>query len=166
MKSRQATPHTAANNALSAIALAVLAVWINPAIASSGVDTLCDPSTAIVVSLEVPPAKLDIAVVDHGPANSVGAGGADAGQLRTLQPSDELILRRIFDEPRVPASDDAEPAGGDSLNAPLADENSSEREDPATSGDVTEDGETVTRLPGVSEDELLRFRRQMYRVDI
>ena len=172
MASRQARPDTAASNVLSALALAVLGAWMNPALASSGVDTLCDRSTGNTTAAEVPHTPLTIQVVDHGAANSVAAGEpgvdeeVDASSTRQLRPRTDIILRRIFDDSRLADGDDARFADADALSAPLADEKSSDTEDASNSGDVPSRGQTATQLPGVSEDELLRFRQRMYRVDI
>ena len=171
MASRQERSDRSASNVLSALALAALGAWTHPALASSGVDALCDRSTVAPPSTEAPRNRLTLEVVDHGNAKAAGDvdidDEVDAQSTRQLRPHTETILRRIFDE-SSPADTDVTPfADAESLGARLADEKSTDVEDASNpAGESPSPGQTATQLPGVSEDELLRFRKRMYRVDI
>lgn len=119
-------------------AIVLLAAWHTaPAIASSNNASLrSDPG------LEIPASELTVTVVSH----EVDANGIDvadsADETDVLSPSHylaprvEAVLRRVFEESATPIADS------------------------------DKQPEMNTRIPGVSDDEMARYKRQMYRTDI
>ena len=135
------------NNALtcgSGLAALLLVAWCSPTLAATGVDVECPESEAqnrlVATDVQIPQLELpalNISVAEHGVDSS-----AD-------------IEDEISDPP---------------LASPTV-TNGKEAEEVAEDIDDADDGisdtsPTATRLPGVSESELPRFRRQMYRTDI
>lgn len=164
----------ASGSALSggkAAALLLLAGWCAPGVAAPGLDdTLCPQSAERSILLDIPATELSVETADHGTA------GAASGSLpRTAASSAEVaaILTRIFDE-SLPA--EIEEPAMPARSAPVADLNSTGRgqdnAEPGGSKDGDEGAaddafpETATRFPGLSDSELRRYRRQMYRTDI
>jgi hypothetical protein len=81
-------------------------------------------------------------------------------------PKIEALLRRIFDETQIRAPDVSESEVREDRNAPMAIDKSESAESTSAGSGTVEDAAPGPRLPGVSSDELLRFKRQMYRTDI
>ena len=124
------------------------------------------------------------AFADLGAADSVNAVRTTADAATTdlefaapsvlMVPRVETILREIFDE-SVP--EDHEAAAATPISsphaAPLAELTAPDLLDKSRSivdAEIREDERGVngvnTRVPGVSEDDLARYRRQMFRTDI
>ena len=95
--------------------------------------------------------------------------GAAIGATGIETRCDQAIDARDMPESR-PASYSIDVASDsdevDEMAAPLAAEQGETIEEAATKADSEESAETSARLPGVSEDDLMRFKRQMYRKDI
>ena len=126
----------------------LLALCCTPALASSGVEDLA------------------IDVADPGTARSVAAV--------QMNPRVASILREIFDE-TVPEEQDVENATPVNLPsaAPLAELSAPDLREKSRSIDAADirksDSDMTkvkTNVSGVSEDDLSRFRRQMFRTDI
>ncbi len=95
--------------------------------------------------------------------------GAAIGATGVETRCDQTVDARDMPESR-PASYSIE-ATADSENveemaAPMAADQGETVEEASTKADRNENRESTARLPGVSEDELIRFKRQMYRKDI
>lgn len=136
-----------AKNALlsgSGITALLLAAWCSPTIAATGVDVEC-PETErqnrlVAADIEMPQLvlpSLSIDVADHGVDSSAAI-------------EDEIVDPPLT-SPAVSSGDEA------------ADSPTEVKEADATLDEVAP---TATRLPGVSETDQPRFRRQMYRTDI
>lgn len=135
------TKHTLAHAA--GLAALLLAAWSAPLLAATGVDVECpesDPQNKLVATeVELPKItpSLKVDVADHGVDSS-----ADI--------EDEIIDPPLA-SPAVSQGDEAEESAAEV--------------DEADAG-LNETSPSATRLPGVSETEQPRFRRQMYRTDI
>ena len=144
---------------------------------SAGSDALCAQSVSPNISFDIPIDELSLTMVDLG----VSAAEYDTEPDQVIQPPSvataprvERILREIFDE-SLPANQEAADATPSSspnaaslaeLTAPGLQE-MSRAVDKTKIRDVEKDvTEVTTRVPGVSEDELARYRRQMFRTDI
>jgi len=137
-KSQAATLRVVRGNAGAAALLLCFSV---PALAASGVDTLCDRAEEQSASLDVPVEHLTIQTIDHGDANTVAADDLKAADDASLT---ELTVPGIDeDSAEIPEAEEANVAG---------DENG-----PPTAN---------TRFPGVSDEDSRRYRRQMFRTDI
>ena len=126
------------------IAALLLAGWCLPGLAATGVDIECPESERdsklVVTDVELPQLEiplLRIDVADHGVDSSAN------------------IEAEIIDPPL--ASPAASATGDEDENTNDVDEADATHSEAAP---------TATRLPGVSETDQPRFRRQMYRIDI
>lgn len=150
---------------------------------SAGPDALCPEPTTVRITLEVPIDELVISFVDLGAATAAPDEDSLPGTLDDLAsrapsvsttPRVERILREIFDE-SVPANHEATAATPSSspnaaplaeLTAPVLREKSRDIDD-SSMRDAESDVTGVTSsVPGLSEDELSRYRREMLRTDI
>ena len=135
------------NNALksgSGLAALLLAAWCSPTLAATGVDVECpesEPQNQLVATnIEIPQLdipSLKISVADHG---------VDSSSDIEDEISDPPLA-----SPAVTKGEEVEEAAEETEDADAG---------------VSDTSPTATRLPGVSESEQPRFRRQMYRTDI
>lgn len=109
--------------------------------AASGIDGLCDRSDQNNASLDVAVERLRIVVIDHGDANTVAAD--DLAAAEDAPPTELTVLGIDEKSPGLIEADEADIAG-DETGPPTAN----------------------TRFPGVSDEDWLRYRHQMYRTDI
>ena len=125
-----------------AASLALAAWFVTPAFAAPAHDTLCSDSRD--ATLEVSENELSATLVNHEMKEPDAADKVDALSAdHLLSPRAAATIRKVF-----------------------ADSDDEVEESEATQ---TEADETVimnTRVPGFSDDELARFKRQMYRKDI
>ena len=184
MNARQIPPTCAAYRGARTAVLLALGMACVPALASSGM-TPCDEEVQSTQRLDVSATELFIQTVDLGSTSSVAAEGQPLDQaveshewtpptLR-LTPRAESMVRKMFEEPQFSPPSQLDPlpvrAG---KSAPVA-----EATTPLPGGDKIEQQEGVdahiqsedlkgvaTRLPGVTTDDLVRFKRRMYRTDI
>jgi len=158
-------------------ALIALCAWIVPGLAATGVDMSCERSANSSPLPQERPDQLMADVVDHGAGVDVPLGDvADAATADADRPaaraSDDsgprvdVMLRRIFDEPQLRAPEAAGPQQSDVLAPPLAVDKSDTVDDGSTGVEPVQDNDTATPLPGVSGDELMRYRQRMFRTDI
>lgn len=155
MQERQANQYLAAISGQSAAAL-LMVLCCSPALADLG-------ATDSISAADAPPETIDDL---HSRAPSVSTA-----------PRVETILREIFDE-NVPVDHEAADATAISspnaaslaeLTAPGLREKSRniDNVDEAESHEAQSDiGAVSTSIPGLSEDDLSRYRRQMFRTDI
>ena len=174
MTHRKAQANTAIVRGLGALLVLALGASVSPALAATG--TNCDQAAESPPLPEPGTGALNFEVVEHaisgheapgrlsvdGSAESGGSGlETDPGPPRV-----ETLLRRIFDETQLRAPDFLESDEPEERNAPMAiDKPESVNSTSAAPGEA-EDVVPGPRLPGISRDELLRFKRQMYRTDI
>lgn len=162
------------------IALLVLCAYTCPTIANAGVDSLCDQRSKNDVTLNVAVADLGIELIDVPGDDALQPLDLDIAidmeEFRVPTIDDDILLRRLFDRTRgresaeysvpvmtlnPPLAELAEPAIRDvdtELMNRSADSNAEAANDspPAVS----------TRVPGLTDDDLRRYRRKMYRTDI
>lgn len=185
MNTRQIPPTFAAYRGAHAAVLLALGMACTPALASSGVTPPCDEGARAAQGLDVPARELSIRTVDLGPTSSVTADGQSLDQpvasrswappSLTLSPRADSTAKNIFDEPQFsPQSQLDSPPAGEGKSAPVADAitplpggDKIGQQDRADSRMRSEGLNGVsTRSPGVATDDLLRFKRRMYRTDI
>jgi hypothetical protein len=108
-------------------------------------------------------------------APALASSGFETNEPAVMAPQVEIILREIFDE-AVPEEQEAEAAPLAVLAAPdlreisrdidaaeVDDTDLDEPENRKSESDLTR---VKTSVSGISEDELARFRHQMFRTDI
>lgn len=141
MAGRQATPRQGKAYGASALLVVLVSAWYaGPAIASSNTFPVCDDVND--VNLEIPVKELQVATT----GNKVEADEVDIVESDTEPdtfsttenpgPDHEAILHEVFEETTTRFSESDE---WPAMNA---------------------------RVPGLSDDELARYKRQMYRTDI
>lgn len=131
----------------SAAAALLFCLSCSTAIASNGFKSDCEEINDALPEVAIPATSLTIRLADHGLTDSE----ADMKAPATDPASDELTS----------------PALAESTDAKLTDsEETSTTETDAAAAATDDLPETALSLPGVSEKELPRFRRQMYRTDI
>lgn len=152
MAVRQTTPGQRTTFAANAVMLLLAACFTAPVIAAPSTDIGCD---------DVADASLEIAAHDfkaHVVNHDIESKGAEQSEpdskpgllapANYLTPEAAATVREAFQDVARPLAE-AAAAGGDD------------------DGDDVEDSpEMKSRLPGVSDSELARYRQQMYRVDI
>ena len=131
----------------SATAALLFGLSCTSAFAADAIKSACDKISDAPQGVEISDQSLSIKLVDHGPTDSAADMKAPA-----TDPAVEKLTSPAL------AADTADTTLTDSENASGA-----ETEAAAAADDLPE---TALRLPGVSEKELPRFRRQMYRTDI
>ena len=180
MQERQRPTRAATRGAGTA---ALLLVFCCAPAFGAGSDLLCDQPATVNITLDIPIDELVVSFVDLGAATAAPGDDALPGSLDDLAsrapsvsttPRVERILREIFDE-SVPADHEATTATPSSLpnaaplaelTAPVLREKSRDMND--TKVDRT-DNDVIgvnSRVPGLSEEELSRYRREMLRTDI
>jgi hypothetical protein len=154
--------------------LLALGAWMQPAFSATGTDANCDqsldsPAMSLADSNELP-----LRLIEHGAAATTAADDISLGDsadpaattpIRPTGPRVDIILRRIFDEARARQPNLSEPEQAGDLGAPLVVDQSENVEEPAA-GLETDPVDSPAELPGLSADELHRYRKQMYRTDI
>ena len=174
MTIRQAPRRKAVQRLLSATLALVLSAWVYPLLAATGTDVRSDQLMDAPPTFLSADRKFPIQTIDHGAASAAGGkslpldeSAAEAATQTTEQPTGpqfEIMLRRIFDEtqtsqPKLQQQED------DDFNAPLAVDKSETLED--TPGVLEADpADAAAQFHGFRDDEILRYRRQMYRTDI
>lgn len=113
--------------------------WGAAAQASSGIDVDSNEVTEAPPTPELPSPSLNVPVLDRDLADAGNHVGKPAAATRTDKSAEKVVAPALADD--VEDADDA-------------------------SGPVSTPPETALRLPGVAEEDLPRFRRQMYRTDI
>ena len=161
----------AINGRLAATLL--LSLCCAPVSAATGVDVLCDRASNPLESLDIQPGQLAIDVVDHGVAPALpkalieteSEGGEPPESDARFAPRADTILRRIFDESYAESElDDLKPAMTPDAKSIV--ELTVPADEEASDAEGIEAPALDAELPGVPEEELLRYRRQMFRTDI
>jgi hypothetical protein len=126
------------------LAATVVGCWSVAATAATGINEDC-PETRAAIVAEISPPSVQVETVDH-----VSDPAISAAELATARPLDSskgaqtsAQLRKALPSP----ADDGDSIGSD--------------EDRSMELPATE-----TRLPGIADEDLPRFRRQMFRTDI
>lgn len=140
--------------------LALLLALVAPALASSGIDSLCTHRAEQHATTD--DHELMLEVVDHGPVETL----SEAAPVEPPVPgriTESTILRRIFDEAPPASSEPEADSGEDGLETlpPISEPSADASETEAADGLVP-----VLRLPDASDEDMLRYRREMFRTDI
>ena len=174
MAGKRAPRRKVASSHLGAIIVLALGAWVHPALSATGTGALCDQSIDAQPLPDAGNDELAIRVIDHGSTSSVASDDISLDERsdslvpefsnRTTGPRIDIMLRPINSEvelqqPRLPELED-----GDDLSAPLADK-ADAREEPTAVLDSNQ-SDTSVEFPGSSQDDLLRYRQQMFRKDI
>lgn len=128
---------------MRAAATLLLAICSSSVFASSGVISDCDEVTAALSTPALPSPSLNIKVVDHGLVDAAADMQASAVELTAEKMASPALTEDLE------LTDDVEESGAEDASSP-----------------VNDAPETALRLPGVAEQDLPHFRRQMYRTDI
>lgn len=145
MARQLATPER--RHRIAATAILALCSWSATAFAASGHQELC-PETD-VTSLDIPHTQLNASAVSHEETSPDAAEESERSPTlptaQRLHAQPKATLREIFSdtESSTQGADDA-----------------------VSSQDGDERTHMNTRVPGVSDDELMRYKEQMYRRDI
>jgi len=131
---------------LSGTVALLLGAWSASALASNGFDTHCTEANDALPAPKIPAPSLTIEVAEHG--LSIASVHMDATAAKSG--SESAVSPALADVTRQLSTDDLNEQAG-------ADE---------SVGTITQPPGAALRLPGVSDANLPRFRRQMYRIDI
>ena len=142
-----AVRHSLPTQGSNAAALLLAALMAAPAFAASEIDSQCDQVAG--PSLDIPLHEFNAEIVSHEVEADTSENDAADTPAQYLAPQVEATLRRAFEDPVRPL---VEPAP--------------ENEEDAIVESTGEDRVMKTRVPGVTDTELERYRRQMYRIDI
>lgn len=156
----------------SIAAAMLLTAYCAPLLAATGID--CDRTDALSDPMDLAQPELIVSVTEHG-ATSPMSEPREEDRLRrpsastlSLAPQAETILRRIFDESYSATElDELEPASATGAKSIAELTDSTDTVDSA--GDDSDDSDVPpldADLPGMSDDETIRYRRQMFRTDI
>ena len=177
MTHRMAPRRTERLCGLNALLLLALSASMSPALAATGADTRCDQSVDSPQMPDVRNSNLTLEVVDHAVPNSAAPGqvsvdsaiedgGSKVPSAINDPPRVETLLRRIFNEPQLRAPEAPPAEEADERSAPFAVDKSENGEETKSTVTGDEASDVAPGLPGVSGDELVRFKQQMYRTDI
>ena len=108
------------------------------------------------------PSSLALLVLLAWSGAAIGATGVETRCDQSVRASDMPETRPASFSIDVTADADHV----DEIAAPMAAEQGETAEEASPKAKSDETSETSARLPGVSEDDLIRFKRQMYRKDI
>ena len=155
----------------SIAAALLLSAYCAPLLAASNVD--CDKAGALPDSIHIAHPELNISVAEHG-ATAPMSEPREVDRMRrpsastvSIAPQAETILRRIFDESYAATElDELEPASATGAKSIAELTDPEELAEPASETEEAEHPTLDADLPGISEDETLRYRRQMFRTDI
>ena len=143
MTARLVTPKYAL---LSGTAAVLLGAWSMSALASNGFETHCSAATRALPAPEIPVPSLTVKVVEHGLTSA--AADMDAPTAESVSEPD--VAPALADVTTKSSGNAVEKQAGVDESA----------------GTASEPPGSALQLPGVSEADLPRFRRQMYRTDI
>ena len=155
----------------------LLAFCCAPVLAATSLpcDEAADrPRSLEVRALDMADPDLTISVTDHGITTTivVQPAGDEIRKPqrivdRSIAPRANTILRQIFDESYSASElDELRPASAPEAKSIAELTMPDDRAEPAADGSDSELPSLDADLPGVSEDETLRYRRQMFRTDI
>jgi hypothetical protein len=123
-----------------------LGAWSASALASNGFDAQCTEADDALPASKIPTPSLTVEVAEH--ALTIASAHMDAPAAKPG--SESVVSPALADVTKEPSTDDLD-------NQADADE---------STGSNTQPPGPALRLPGVSDENLPHFRRQMYRTDI
>ena len=132
---------------LIAAAALLLSAWSLTASAASGYQALCPDTDSATLEISDTELNANTTARDGLPESSVGDDTGDAlGASQLLQPGPKAALSEAFTDTEATTV-----SGVDEVVSPQ----------------VSDDAVHMnTRVPGVADDELTRYKRQMFRRDI
>lgn len=139
--------------AANAVTLLLAACFAAPVIAAPNIEIGCDDIAD--ATLEISVDELNVEIVSHdldagdGDELDVGKDSETLSTARYLTPRAAATLREAFEDTAHPFAE-VTPASDSGVENAAAEELA----------------EMNTRVPGVTDSELARYRRQMYRIDI
>lgn len=172
----------AVSGALPATCLSLLGSFFLPSLAFSA-DIPCDRSA----SLELPSGRLHVSAIDLPGDSEAALDNSDLSRDFTHEAQPRIpdfssrtrslaILREIFGEPVTEDSLDVlvapaqelprEPGGSTAVHDSAVEVSDRELPGAGSSNDDSSTDEGTALLPGISGEQSLRYRRQMYRTDI
>jgi hypothetical protein len=143
--------------------VATCALFALPALASSPAETPCPKSEQ--ATLIVPASELVTTTVSHD-VLPVSKSSTGVSKTSLLAPRAEAAIREAFNDSEFPADQAGTAVDVELINTVL--------QPPAAPMAETEKADTQpepqtgmkTQLPGIADDELSRFKKQMFRRDI
>ena len=145
-------------------------------IASAGTTSLCDTRTIDPPDLDIQASELTIELTDLGAPTVIDIDVSIEADTRALTapPDVDAMLRRVFNlsddvernsarsspAVRIPVVELSTPAARSDTPISVTDEPDSDADTEVVPPAVS------TRIPGLTEDELRRYRSKMYRTDI
>lgn len=150
--------------AASTMLLMSLGVFAGPAVAATSDQLPCDQSTAPTLRIERN--ELVSTVISHNA--SVDSESTHTENSRNfLTPRAEAAIRDAFKKSDAvdvtPSSTDVASA---TLPSPLVGTSSKPAASEEADRDVDTESAMNTKLPGISDEDLVRYKKQMYRRDI
>lgn len=149
----------------------VVACYAAPVLAATPNAMLCDETGEVTV--DFPFVDLITKTVDHDISMTTldeiaaAAEKKDFSPARLLAPRAEAAIRNAFsDEEETATRDQVTGFTRIRLSTPIADTDRPVDADKADRPERSRSSALTTRLPGVSDVELSRFKKQMYRRDI
>ncbi len=153
MAGRQTEPEQGNAFAANAVILLLAAWFATPVIAAPTVQIGCDDVADATLDIAVDELKAEIVnhdlEADDGDKTAVGDDSETLSRANYLTPRAAATLREAFEDTARPLAE-VTPTG----------------EKGADNTTAEELPEMNTRVPGVTDSELARYRRQMYRIDI
>ncbi len=174
MTERQDSSSRALVGATSLALIAAFSGWCGTAAASSAV-TACNDTLTEVVSSELPTPSLKLKVVDHGMDDLKSKASQDKSAFSSrrlpdpldLAPTESLQADDAHDvdvEPTAtPVSDQGQASVSDAEGTATGENDLAEKPAVPVEGQLPA---IATKVPGVSDDNLTRYRERMYRTDI
>lgn len=153
MAGRQSAPKQGNAFAANAVILLLAAWFAAPVTAAPNIEIGCEDVAD--ATLEIPVHKLNAEIVNHDleagdvDEQTIGSDSDVLTAAHYLTPQAEATLRKVFDDTARPLAD-------------LAPRNDDSDDDVAREELL----DMNARVPGVTDSELARYRRQMYRSDI
>ncbi len=176
MTHRQTPRLAATSNFLRALGIVALGACVSPCFAATAADSRCDTSAAAPGLPEATATSLAIEVVEHTASSPVTPGqvsldgslddGGSGVEPDPEPPRVETLLRRIFDDTRLRAPGFPDIEKSESSDGMLSTDRTESSESPVSESADPDVDSTAPRLPGISGDDLVRFKRHMYRTDI
>jgi len=155
--------------AASAASFVLLAISF-PALAASGNKLLCHEESN--ANLDVPVEKLSAKLIDHDVSTEtledIVTGTVDHKLVasRLLAPRAEAAIRDAFEDSALDEEHPAPDLTNSVLSRPVAGVDAAAKPEGRKAPEGDSSPAMNTQLPGVSEDDLSRFKKQMYRRDI
>lgn len=151
MAGRQETPGQGNAFAANAVTLLLAAWFATPVIAAPNIEIGCDDVAD--ATLEIAVHTLNANVVNHDLSDGDELDSRENAETlsaaKYLTPKAAATVREAFEETARPLAE-VTPASDNGVDTAAAEELP----------------EMSTRVPGVTDSELARYRRQMYRIDI